>query len=131
MRTNVLAALALLGLTNITQAETGILVAHIPSAADRAVVMAVVRNALERRGWSVVATNSKSIAATIDGNKTDATIQLQINESSISYQGDATLTVATNGQTIKKPVAIPGRWLKALRIDIGDAFAAMPEKPPP
>ena len=85
MRTNVLAALALLGLTNITQAETGILVAHIPSAADRAVVMAVVRNALERRGWSVVATNSKSIAATIDGNKTDATIQLQINESSISY----------------------------------------------
>jgi len=129
MRINVPATVLLLGLTSTVQAESGILIAHVPSGADRTIVLAVMRQALESHGWNIAAADARAISASIDGNKTDASIRLRLEDHSISYEGDATLTVATNGQSLKKPVDIPARWLKALRIDIGNALATMPDQP--
>jgi hypothetical protein len=129
MRICVLAGVLLLAVTSAVRAETGVLISHVPPGADRSVVMAVVRHALERRGWRVTHVDSHSISATINGNKTDASIRLKVEEASIAYQGDAVLTVTSNGHSTKKPSALPKRWLEALRLDIGDALVAMPEQP--
>lgn len=125
---HILVAASLLGFMSVVHAENGTLVAHVPAGADREVIIAVMRHALESHGWSVVTADARAIVASIDGNKTDASIQLSLEQSSITYEGHATLTVVSNAQSVKKPSAIPARWLRALRTDISNALVTMPEK---
>jgi hypothetical protein len=129
MRIQALVALALLGYVSNACAETGVLVEHVPAGADRTIVMSVIRQALWRRGWTIQRTDGYAVLASINGNKTDALMTVRLDETSISYQCKATLTVASNAQQVTKPVGLPRRWLRSLQIDIGNALATLPEKP--
>jgi ABC-type glycerol-3-phosphate transport system substrate-binding protein len=128
MRIKVLATVLLLSAT-AAAADSGVVIDNVPAGADRTVVMAVVHQALIRHGWTINGQEADAISASINGNKTDASIKIHLTESAITYESDATLTVASNGQDVTRPVRLPRRWLHTLQVDIGNGLATLPQKP--
>jgi hypothetical protein len=128
MRRALLATSLLLGSLAAT-AENGVLVTQIPAGADRATMLNVVRHTLERREWIVQSTGPNSVTAKISGGNFDSTITITVGDNAIAYEGTAIRHVSIAGApAITNPCPIPPRWLRTLRIDIGEEVAAMPAK---
>lgn len=112
-------------------ADTGVLVEHVPNGATRAVVVAMVKQVLLHRRWTVEAVDENSVSASINGNSTAAKLRVSIVDQSLVYEGSArqqTPSVPSQAPT-SRGVDIPKRWIQNLRMDLGDMFATVPDTP--
>ncbi|MEO8063357.1 MAG: hypothetical protein ABI821_11490 [Pseudomonadota bacterium] len=130
MRTIYVAVLAFTMSITVARADSGILVGHVPNGADPAIVVAVVKQALINREWTVKAAEANYVVAVIDAGDTDAQIRIELSRGRLLYDGTATRTMRPTGpqqQMIVRKGDVPKRWIEYLRRDISAILATMPE----
>jgi len=132
MTARVWALLGTLAIFGPLHAESGVLVKRLPSGADPARVVALVKEVLLYREWTVVKSDSSSVHATIDHNQVVANIHIQCVDGTLLYDGSASRTARVSNPaqfqpTVRNAANIPERWLAFLRRDLSDRLVAIQE----
>lgn len=128
MRVSAFALLLLL--SAVAHADSGVLIAHVPSKADNAVVLAVVKQAFISRGWSVETVGDTSVTASISRKPYTARMRIALADRSLLFDGEAKRDLI--GNPAQAPYAdgfssIPRRWIANLRKDIAAVLSGMPD----
>ena len=97
MRTIYLLTLALLFFIPAARADEGVLVEHVPGGASPAIVIAVVKQSLINRGWTIEAVDEKSVHAAIKHSSNDAKLHITFLKGQLLYQGSAIKTLRSGG----------------------------------
>ncbi|HTF44274.1 MAG TPA: hypothetical protein VK641_10265 [Terriglobales bacterium] len=133
MKTSYLAALLYLFGASAALAESGVLVDHVPTGAQPAIVIAIVKQALLNRHWTIKAVDATSIDAVIEHSNNDARLRITFSKWRLLYEGSSIQSIATgNGPTrqiIRRAGIVPERWIEYLRRDVSTALATIPESP--
>jgi hypothetical protein len=129
MRMSIPIVLYLLLLAAVARAETGTLVDHVPGGADPAIVVAVVKQALINRTWTVTAFDANSVTAKIDHSLHVAEVRIFLSQGRLLYEGTAIRTYQMTPQQppTKRKSRVPKKWLTYLRRDISATLSTMPE----
>jgi hypothetical protein len=137
MRSIYLLAMALLFVIPTARAEERVLVEHVPGGANPAIVIAVVKQSLINRGWTIEAVDEKSVHAAINHSSNDAKLHITFLKGQLLYEGSAIKTMRSGGsgaapaqlRAMRREGSVPTRWIEYLRRDIAGILATMPETP--
>lgn len=128
---NALIVAAALGLccAHDAWADTGLIAAHVPTGADPAIVIAVVKQALVNRDWTIEAVDADSVTAKLEGASNTSSIRIAIVNGQLIYEGSGVRTMRTGpmGSPLRTASDVPKNWLAYLRREIGTSLALLPE----
>jgi hypothetical protein len=114
-------------------AESGVLVERVPSEAETSVVMAVAKQALVTRNWTVESTDSNSVTAFLKKEMLFVRIRLYTEGRTLMYEGLGRRKTAGSKNPSQGPGAInsntrvPHRWVANLRRDISLTLSTIPD----
>jgi hypothetical protein len=134
MRIKVLAALALLGYVSTASAESGVIVDRVPSAADPAIVVAIVRQAfLLMDDWKIEAEDLESVTGTFAKGDARGRIKVFLSKRQLLYDGRAESRAGNPYGSFQSwhGMTLPELWITTLRHDIAMAVSTLPNKPTP
>ncbi|HTU65067.1 MAG TPA: hypothetical protein VMF52_03870 [Steroidobacteraceae bacterium] len=114
---------------SVCRADTGVLVEHVPHGAEPAIVLAVVKQALINRAWTVRLVEGNHVDADISHGQIEARIRIELSQNRLTYEGSSRRMLPTGpqGQKVLREGETPKRWLEYLRRDISSILATMPE----
>ncbi|HTE43113.1 MAG TPA: hypothetical protein VK629_19980, partial [Steroidobacteraceae bacterium] len=95
MKTSYLAALLYLFGASAALDESGVLVDHVPTGAQPAIVIAIVKQALLNRHWTIKAVDATSIDAVIEHSNNDARLRITFSKWRLLYEGSSIQSIAT------------------------------------
>ena len=133
VRTIYLLALTLLFVIPAARADDGVLVDHVPGGASPAIVLAVVKQALINRHWTIEAVDEMSVRAAIERSNNDVKLHVTLRDGQLLYQGSAIETRRSRVplEHVHQEVRVPTRWIENLRKDIAIILSILPEEATP
>lgn len=128
-----LSALLFAVLPTVALAANGVLIERIPAGATPEVAMAVVKQALINRHWTVADVQPASVSATIRHAIIDVDLRISLKGRSLTYEGSAKRLYprgnpAQSQGVSSGPAALPIKWVNNLKRDISLALATIPDR---
>ncbi|MET0291644.1 MAG: hypothetical protein ABW136_04710 [Steroidobacteraceae bacterium] len=130
MLKQILLAGLLTGVVTAQAGTSGVLLADLPSTADRAATLAAVRTSFEGRGWVVESATADSVTARILRAETRSRMTVSVSGSALRYEEVTRHTHRGVGsRPTKQPVALyseaplHGTWIANLRSDVAERLA--------
>jgi len=116
-------------------ASGSVLVEKVPSGLDKTRVLAVVRDALQYRAWTIVPTDkAESVAAKIERSTVLARILIWQQDDKLLYEEsaeDGRRAIDFRGTLLPpRKIPTPPRWIAYLRSDIAERLQSLPAGAP-